>query len=52
MTTPADLLANLSLVRFGFFHAQRGEGFGALLLVLVLFAVVVWVLLRSVRDAA
>lgn len=50
MTT--DHLAALSLMWFGFFHAERGEGFGALLLVLVLFAVVFWVVARSARDAA
>lgn len=34
------------LVRFGFVHG-RSEGFGALLVGMVLFAVVIWVLARS-----
>jgi hypothetical protein len=53
MTSIANTLAALTVVRFGFFNGGRGEGFGALLVVLVLVAVVFWVLMRSGnRDTA
>ncbi len=53
MMTLANTLAALTFVRFGIFHGGRGEGFGALLVVLVLVAVVFWVLMRSGnRDTA
>jgi hypothetical protein len=45
MTTLANSAAEM-LVRFGFFHG-RSDGFGALLVGIVLFAVVIWVLTRS-----
>ena len=47
MMTLANTLAALTFVRFGIFHDERSEGFGALLVVLVLVAVVFWVLMRS-----
>ena len=45
MTTLANSSAEV-LARFGFFHG-RSDGFGALLLGMVLFAVVIWALTRS-----
>jgi hypothetical protein len=47
MMTLLNTLAALTFERFVFFHGGRGEGFGALLVVLVLVAVVFWVLMRS-----
>ena len=44
--TPLVNSAAEMLVRFGFSHG-RSEGFGAFLVGMVLFAVVIWVLTRS-----
>ena len=53
MTTLVNSLGEMCLVRFGFFHGGRSEGFGLFLLILVLAVVVFWVLARSGnRNAA
>ena len=46
MATLANSFAAISLMRFGFFRTGGG-GFGAFLVGMVLFALVIWVLTRS-----
>ncbi|MGO9436696.1 MAG: hypothetical protein ACLPH3_02380 [Terracidiphilus sp.] len=52
MTTRATRLAAMSLLRFGGFHGGRDDGFGLFLVSVVLVGVVIWVMMRSDKNAA
>ena len=52
MRTMAQRLAAMSWLRGGGLHVARDGGFGALLVAVVLIGVVVWVMVRGIRNEA